>query len=184
MILRKSDCFSTLCSRLVCSPVTEVHRIRLDSAIILCVVLIIRANTVKRSVLTMLLAVIVAGTILGAIILLNEQEALGCGLLPCFSTNTESLWLKSYQISSPTNATLRIGNNGPQQTTLLSYNVRDSYGDQYNSTNWSGPTITPGTIAVVNMPIDGRTFTFQAGQYYTITVETIRNYHFAFSISS
>jgi len=45
MILRRSDCFSTLCSRLVCSPVTEVHRIRLDSAIILSVLLIIRANT-------------------------------------------------------------------------------------------------------------------------------------------
>src|SRR5260370_1853974 len=61
-------------------------------------------------------------------------------------TGTESLYVQSVYINTPTNATLTIQNTGSITSTLVTYSVTDFTGDQYSLTNWNGPVITPSAF--------------------------------------
>ncbi len=87
-------------------------------------------------------------------------------------------------MNSPTSVTLRIIDTGSVAVSLESYYAKDSNGQTYASNNWSGPNIGPNTTVSVNIIIDGRAFTFQAGSYYTILLVTGRNNQYTFTVST
>jgi len=104
----------------------------------------------------------------------------------------ESLGLDSYAFNSGTNVTLFVRNRGTVSVSLVTYYVKDSSGDQYANTAWIGPTISPGSVAQVNVPIGtscgssctlyGTAFTFAAGYSYTIEFVTARSNQFVFTV--
>jgi len=96
----------------------------------------------------------------------------------------EALNMMSYTVNSPTNVTLKIINGGPTNVSLVAYFVKNPNGQWYNNTGWWGPTFSPNTIATVNFPIDGNTFTFQPGYSYTVFVVTSRNNLIGFPIKA
>jgi hypothetical protein len=146
----------------------------------------------KKDTLASLVVVLVGVAGFGTMLAFAEQPV----FCPCNSSQNpwypcvhspcpkETLVVQSYRINTPTNLTLNILNNGPMPKSLISYYVKNSLGtQQYANSNWSGPTI-PGNVAVsVNILIDGRAFTFQAGMSYTVTIVTSTNDQFTFTIS-
>jgi hypothetical protein len=103
----------------------------------------------------------------------------------------ESLTLISYSFSlnSTTAVTLNLQNSGNVSISLIAYTVRDSSGDQYALTAWSGPTISSQTSAPAliligsscpSCVLSGSAFTFTPGNSYTITLVTSRNNQFSF----
>jgi hypothetical protein len=141
-----------------------------------------------------LIVVIVCGLILGGAL---YWETLGssptCG--PCWSSNPpgcpvvpcpghEALNIEASQVNSPTNVTLNIRNTGSVVIRLDSYVAKDSVGNQYTKTNWTIPVMNPNQLAEINIVIDGSSFTFQRGNYYTIGVISARNNLFTFTIKA
>jgi hypothetical protein len=103
----------------------------------------------------------------------------------------ESLALISYSFSlnSTTAVTLNLENSGSVSISFVAYSVRDSSGNQYSLTAWSGPTISPQTSAPAliligsscpSCVLSGSAFTFTPGNSYTITLVTSRNNQFSF----
>ncbi len=80
----------------------------------------------------------------------------------------------SVHIVSPTNASVEVRNIGFARVTLVSYYVtyhfNDTYHPQYANTTWSGPALNPGAVVTVNILIDGKAFTFQSGNRYSISI--------------
>ena len=101
---------------------------------------------------------------------------------PCPSR--ESLNMMSYTMNSPTNVTLKIINSGSAAASLASYYVRNSNGQAYTTNNWLGPTISPSAIIPVNILIDGNSFTFTAGNSYTVIIVTSRNNQYTFTVQA
>jgi hypothetical protein len=107
----------------------------------------------------------------------------------------ESLSLDSYSFVSGTNVTLFIRNFGTVSTTLVSYYVVDSSGNQWARVSWTGPTINANAVVPTNILIgsscpsctySGATgaFTqFNAGNSYSIKIVTARNNQFTFTIT-
>jgi hypothetical protein len=98
----------------------------------------------------------------------------------------------SASFSSGTNVTLFIRNQGTTSVSLQSYYVKDSAGDQYQLTTWTGAPsgINPNTVVPANLLIGssctgcvltGTAFTFTSGSSYTILVVTTRNNQFSFT---
>jgi hypothetical protein len=92
--------------------------------------------------------------------------------------------------ASSTNVTIYIRNTGSASATLQTYYVKDNSGDQYQLTNWSGPTIAAGAVNPTSFPIGsscgscvlvGTAFTFVPGNSYTVIVVTTRNNQFTFT---
>src|SRR2546427_3904329 len=106
-----------------------------------------------------------------------------CGPGPPVSPK-EALNMMSYTVNSPTNVTLKIINGGPTNVSLVAYFVKNPNGQWYNNSRWWGPTFSPDTIATINFPIDGNTFTFQSGYSYTVFVVTSRNNLIGFPIKA
>ena len=105
----------------------------------------------------------------------------------------ESLTLINYSFSlnSTTAVTLDLENSGNVSISFIAYSVRDSSGNQYTLTPWSGPTISPQTSAPTliligsscpSCVLSGSAFTFTPGNSYTITLVTSRNNQFTFTL--
>lgn len=105
-----------------------------------------------------------------------------CTVTPC--PGREAINMESSQVTAPTNATLNIRNVGQMSVNLISYFVKDSNGRIYTNTNWPGPAFEPNSLVVINIFIDGSSFTFQSRNTYTITLITARNNQFTFQIST
>ena len=143
---------------------------------------------------SILLVVIVVGGVLGGLLMWEtigpsplcggcyRYNAPGCTVTPC--PGREALNVETSQVNSPTNLTLNIRNTGSVSITLDSYKVKDSVGNQYTKTNWSGPTLSPNAPAAINILIDGSGFTFQSRYTYTVTVTSARNNLFDFTITA
>jgi hypothetical protein len=85
-----------------------------------------------------------------------------------FSTIELGINILYVSLNTTTTAILNITNTGPPSITFNAYSVQDPSGHWSNNTNWSGPTVTPGTAQPANIVIDGQTFSFQTGTTYTI----------------
>lgn len=141
----------------------------------------------NRSILSILIVALAGGIAVGAIIIsLQPRPGNTCGNWwvqpPC--PNQEGLAVDSYYVNSPTNITLKIVNIGSIPMTLLSYTVRDSFNNQYANTSWSGPSMVPQAMVTTNILIDGKTFTFQTGNNYTIEILTDRDSRYFFQITA
>jgi hypothetical protein len=107
----------------------------------------------------------------------------------------ESLMMTSHVFNNGTSLTLNLQNIGNGSITLESYIVQDSSGDAWSLMNWAGPTFAAGTVESANIligsscpsciytGITGLFFQFQAGQTYTVTVTTVRNHQFSFTVT-
>ena len=111
-----------------------------------------------------------------------RYNAPGCIVTPC--PGQESLNVETSQVNSPTNMTLNVRNVGSVSTTFNSYIVKDSVGNQYTKSNWSGPTLNPNSLLAICIVIDGSAFTFQSKSSYTVTLVTLRNNLFSFTITA
>jgi len=106
----------------------------------------------------------------------------------------ESLILNGHHFDNSTSLTLSLQNTGNGTITLQSYVIRDSSGDAWSLTNWSGPVIDMSMSGSANIligsscpsciytGITGLFFQFQSGQTYTVTVTTSRNNQFTFTV--
>ncbi len=130
----------------------------------------------NRRVLEVLTVAIVCGIIAGAagVILLS-----GFGTSPLIHPGGlhEALCLESSHANTPTNMSLNLVNCGNYPATPLSYYVQDSLGNTYANPNWSVSTIPLNTHVTLNILIDGKTFTFQHGNTYSIILNTSQNHY-------
>jgi len=106
------------------------------------------------------------------------------------SNARESLILEIVTFNSGTNVTLTLHNTGTVSIQFVTYNVKDTAGDQYTYTAWPGPTIVPGSVVLTNFLIgsscsnctlSGTAFTFAFGSSYTVTIVTARSNQFSFT---
>jgi hypothetical protein len=88
----------------------------------------------------------------------------------------EDLCLISSHVNSPTNISLNLLNCGNYPATPLSYYVQ-VLSSTYSNPNWSVPTIPLNANVTLNILIDGKDFTFQHGNSYTIGLNTSRVYY-------
>jgi hypothetical protein len=103
-----------------------------------------------------------------------------CLVYPCPAH--EMLTMESYKVNSPTNATLTIVNTSPIGIGFSSYKVSQSHGAQFTYENWTEPMLEPNQMFNASIIISGASFTFQSGTSYTITIVTLRNNPFTFTI--
>src|SRR5207245_10083908 len=137
------------------------------------------------------LAVVLVGVAAFATMLAFAEQPTSC---PCNTSSSPSypciqkprpmqtLTMTSYQINTPTNLTLNLMNPGNAAVALIAYYVKDSSGNQYANSNWSGPTIAPGAAISIDTFIDRTAFTFHTGMYYTVSIVTSNRYY-TFTIS-
>jgi hypothetical protein len=110
-------------------------------------------------------------------------------------TCTESLSYDSYSFGaagSTNNITMYLRNFGACTISMRAYYVKDTSGNQYSLTSWSGPTIVPNNVVATTFYIGsscpsctltGTAFSFQSGNSYTITVATSRGNQFQFTVT-
>jgi len=134
----------------------------------------------RKEWFALLTAMLVTASVLAFASSIN-QGLCGCGLVSP-RTTSEELIVESYTFNSPTNVTLNIRNVGTAYATMIAYYVKDSAGDRYSNTSWSGPTAAPNLLVHANILIEGNAFTFQTGNSYTIIVITSRNNQFTFTV--
>jgi hypothetical protein len=91
-----------------------------------------------------------------------------------------------------TSVAVDLQNNGTETTTLTSYSVTDSSGNQYTLANWNGPSLAPNTVSTATFSIGsscsqctlhGSAFTFTTGNQYAITIVTGRGNTFTFTVN-
>jgi hypothetical protein len=111
-------------------------------------------------------------------------------------TGREALNLEAFSFpnGSYTNVILDLRNTGTASLSLASYYVKDSSGDQWALTSWTGPTINPNALGQASVAIgsacgsctysggSGAFNQFSAGNSYTITIITARNNQFTFTV--
>jgi hypothetical protein len=107
----------------------------------------------------------------------------------------ESMSLSGFSLTSATSLTLSLRNNGNTPITLQSYNVSDLSKDVWILSNWTGPTISPGSTSPASISIgtgcntciyNGVPLFFQqflTGHTYLITVTTKLNSQFTFTVA-
>jgi hypothetical protein len=121
----------------------------------------------------------------GIVFFLGFGLSQGCGSFgpePCPAR--EALNVESSRFDSPTNMTLNIRNSGTAAVTLMTYYVKDSFGNVYSSSHWTGPMLVPNALVSVHVFIDGKAFTFQHGYTYTVTMITSRYGAFNFDATA
>ena len=115
-----------------------------------------------------------------------------CGNQIITASYTENIAPRSTTFEDSTNASVDLQNNGTETTTLTSYYVTDSSGNQYTLANWNGPSIAPNSVTTTTFSIGsgctqctlhGSAFTFASGNQYTITTVTGRGNSFTFSVN-
>ena len=115
---------------------------------------------------------------------------------PPVNTGHELLNLETYAFpsNSSTSVILNLRNAGTISTTLASYYVKDSSGNQWAQTNWNGPSINPNAVGTTTITIgsscNGCVYTGGSGAFthfnstytYTISVVTTRNNLFTYAV--
>jgi hypothetical protein len=141
---------------------------------------------------TLLLVVIVVAM---TVIVYTWSTGVFGSIIPAPPTGREILTIENQGFdASNMKLTLYLRNTGSTPTTLASYYVQDQNGNEYARTSWAVPPASPSSIVNgtgVFLPINtacsgctntGNSFTFQAGNSYTITLITQRNNQFSFTI--
>jgi hypothetical protein len=113
---------------------------------------------------------------------------------PPITTGREALNLESSSFANNTNVILYLRNTGTASLSLTSYYVKDSSGNQWALTSWTGPSINVNALGIATIAIgascsscvysgsSGAFTQFTAGYSYTITVVTARNNQFVFTV--
>ena len=105
---------------------------------------------------------------------------------------TEDIALGSTTFEDSTRVGVDLPNNGTGTTTLTSYYVTDSSGNEYTLANWNGPSLAPNSVTTTTFSIGsscsqctlhGSAFTFTSGNQYTIMVVTGRGSIFTFTVN-
>ena len=108
------------------------------------------------------------------------------------ANSTENMALGSTTFEDSTRVDVDLQNNGTETTTLTSYSVTDSSGNEYTLANWNGPSLAPNSVTTATFSIGsscpqctlhGSAFTFTSGNQYTITMVTGRGTIFTFTVS-
>ena len=99
---------------------------------------------------------------------------------------TENLNVVSSRTNSPTNMTLVIVSSGSQETTLVSYTVKDADGSYYSQGFDPQPTFCGQSIEYtmdifLTGQVTGQPFTFHQDSSYVITTYTVHS-QFLFTI--
>jgi hypothetical protein len=146
----------------------------------------------KKGIDTILAALLmVVIVVVASVMVYAWSTGLLGALLVTPSTGKEALNLEQTSFINATAVTLYIRNTGSASVNMVSYYVKDSSGNQYSRTSWTGPAnIAPNTLATATITIGstcgssctlaGTGFTFTAGSY-TVTIITSRNGQFVFN---
>ena len=158
----------------------------------------------NRKFLLVLVVAVLAEVAAVEAIIYFQQSQLGCfdicGCGACAPQGKEALNIDSFLLNSPTNASLVLRNVGSLTVSLESYSVKDSSGNQWQSSRWRnattpGPTISPNTSAPTIITIGqgcggcsysgtpGAFTQFSTGKIYTIIDVSARNNQFTFTIT-
>ncbi len=131
--------------------------------------------------------------VIASVIVYVYATGLFGALLSAPKTSAEAVNLE-YSSFSPNNnqVNLYLRNTGAATVTLISYYVKDNYGNQYSKTGWaSGNTFAPTTLANATLTISsacigcsntGAPFTFQTGNAYTVNLVSSRGGQFSYTI--
>jgi len=117
-----------------------------------------------------------------------------CGnqFMTLFANYTENIAPGSTTFEDSTNVAVDLQNNGTGTTTLTSYSVRDSSGNEYTLANWNGPSLASNSVTTTTFSIGsscsqctlyGAAFPFASGNQYTIMVVTGRGNAFTFTVN-
>ncbi len=152
----------------------------------------------KKGIDTILAALLmVVIVVVASVMVYAWSTGLLGGLLVTPTAGKEALNADTYSFYNGTMAAINIRNTGSATVSLITYYVKDSAGDTYSNTVWSGPTgIAPNQVNPTNFDINtagnhcgsgctlsgGSPFSFTAGSSYTITVVTSRNNQFVFTV--
>ena len=143
----------------------------------------------SRKLFSTLVVVIVVLT-LGLVWYAASQQTVACLSLSCGPStySKESIALDSIHVNSPTNVTVALNNDGSWTWGLIEYSVKDSYGNMYSNSTWSGPTLSPGASTSVNIlltgKLSGQPFQLQSGHTYSVSLVTARNNQFTYSFTA
>ena len=115
-----------------------------------------------------------------------------CGNQIMTATYMENIAPESTTFEDSTSVAVDLQNNGTETTTLTSYYVRDSSGNEYTLANWNGPSLAPNSVTTTTFRIGsgcsqctlhGSAFTFTSGNQYTITIVTGLGNVFTFTVN-
>jgi len=117
-----------------------------------------------------------------------------CGnqFMTVFANYTENIAPGSTTFEDSTSVAVDLQNNGTGTTTLTSYYVRDSSGNEYTLANWNGPSLASNSVTTTTFSIGsscsqctlrGSAFTFTSGNQYTIMMVTGRGNTFTFTVN-
>ena len=104
----------------------------------------------------------------------------------------ENIAPMSTTFEDSTSVAVDLQNNGTGTTTLTSYYVRDSSGNEYTLANWNGPSLASNSVTTTTFSIGsscsqctlrGSAFTFTSGNQYTIMMVTGRGNTFTFTVN-
>ena len=148
----------------------------------------------KKGIDTILAALLmVVIVVVASVMVYAWSTGLLGSLLVTPTTGKEALTLEQYNFAANnTQATLYIRNAGTASVLFASYYVKDTAGNQWSKTSWTG---APGSAAPNNLAttyinigaacctLQGSGFaSFSAGSSYTVVIITTRNNQFTFNI--
>jgi len=117
-----------------------------------------------------------------------------CGnqFMTVFANYTENIAPGSTTFEDSTSVAVDLQNNGTGTTTLTSYSVIDSSGNEYTLANWNGPSLAPNSVTTTTFSIGsscsqctlhGSAFVFTSGNQYSIAIVTGRGNSFTFTVN-
>lgn len=137
-----------------------------------------------------ILIVVTVVLTLGLVWYATPQQTLVCLSWNCGPSiySKESIALDSIHVNSPTNVTVTLSNDATLTWALVEYSVKDSNGNMYSNSTWSGPTVSPGACSSVNVlltgKLSGQPFQIQSGHTYSVSLVTARNNQFTYSFTA
>src|SRR5207245_10856632 len=81
------------------------------------------------------------------------QVKTSCGNQMMTGTYMENISPYSTRFEDSTNVAVDLQNNGTETTTLTSYYITDSSGNQYTLPNWNGPSLAPNSVTTTTFSI-------------------------------
>lgn len=151
----------------------------------------------KKGISTILAALLmVVIVVVASVMVYAWSTGLLGGLLVNPQVGNEAMNLETYSFTGTETVNLNIRNTGTAAITLITYYVKDTAGNQYSRTTWTGPSGAPNTLLAPNPATvtigtacatctyagTGTGFAFVSGNSYTVTVITSRNAQFNFQV--
>ena len=115
-----------------------------------------------------------------------------CGNQIMTASYSENIAPGSTTFEDSTSVSVDLQNNGTATTTVTSYSVRDTSGNEYMLANWNGPSLAPNSVTTTKFSIGsscsqctlhGPAFTFTSGNQYTVEIATGRGNIFTFTVN-